>query len=95
MRCCCSTDTSKLPTRTMDPSARMLSLPRLNSPDAMYPFMMLTPSFWSKEMPATSSKHTTSYWQTRPRCPFAMLTNIFATVALPPESRWECGESCW
>ena len=32
MRCWCSTSTSKLPTRTMDPSARMLSLPRENSP---------------------------------------------------------------
>jgi len=26
-------------------SARMFSLPRLNWPDAMYPFMMFTPSF--------------------------------------------------
>ena len=51
--------------------------------------MMLTPSFWSKEMPETSSKQTTSYWQTRPRWPVALLTNIFATVALPPEIRCE------
>ena len=40
---------------------RMLSRPRLNSPDSMYPFMMLTPSFWSKDTPDTSSKQTTSY----------------------------------
>ena len=66
----------------------MLSLPRLNSPDSMYPFMMLTPSFWSKETPDTSSKHTTSYWQTSPRWPVALLTNIRATVALPPLTRW-------
>src|ERR1019366_2992791 len=57
--------------------------------------MMLTPSFWSKEMPETSSKQTTSYWQTRPRCPEALLTNILATVALPPEIRCEYGEICW
>ena len=34
-RCCCSTSTSKFPTMTTPPSARMLSLPRLNSPEAM------------------------------------------------------------
>ena len=34
-RCWCCTSTSKLPTITMLPSARMLSLPRLNSPDSM------------------------------------------------------------
>ena len=45
--------------------------------------MMLTPSFWSKETPETSSKQTTSYWETRPRWPVALLTNIRATVALP------------
>ena len=28
--------------------------------------MMLTPSFWSKDTPDTSSKQTTSYWQTKP-----------------------------
>jgi hypothetical protein len=49
--------------------------------------MMLTPSFWSKDTPETSSKQTTSYWQTSPRWPFAMLTNMRATVALPPEIR--------
>jgi len=48
---------------------------------------MLTPSFWSKDTPDTSSKHTTSYWHTRPRWPVALLTNIRATVALPPEMR--------
>jgi anti-sigma-K factor RskA len=37
---------------------------------------------------ATSSKQTTSYWQTRPRWPVALLTNIRATVALPPEIKW-------
>ncbi len=31
--------------------------------------MMFTPSFWSNETPEISSKHTTSYWQTRPRWP--------------------------
>ena len=31
-RCCCSTSTSKLPTMTMPPSARMFSFPRLNWP---------------------------------------------------------------
>ena len=35
--------------------------------------MMLTPSFWSKEMPDTSSKQTTSYWHTRPRWPVAVV----------------------
>ena len=50
--------------------------------------MMLTPSFWSKETPETSSKQTTSYWQTSPRWPVALLTNIRATVALPPLTRW-------
>ena len=35
IRCCCYTSTSKFPTITMLPSARMLSLPRENSPDAM------------------------------------------------------------
>ena len=30
---------------------------------------MFTPSFWSKSMPLTSSKQTTSYWATRPRRP--------------------------
>ena len=35
IRCCCSTSTSKLPTITMPPDARMLSLPRENSPAAM------------------------------------------------------------
>ena len=50
--------------------------------------MMLTPSFWSNETPETSSKHTTSYWHTRPRWPVELLTNIRATVALPPEIRW-------
>ena len=50
--------------------------------------MMLTPSFWSKVIPETSSKHTTSYWQTSPRCPVLLLTNIRATDALPPETRW-------
>jgi hypothetical protein len=45
----------------------------------------LTPSFWSKDIPDTSSKQTTSYWQTNPRWPLALFTNIFATVALPPE----------
>ena len=43
---------------------------------------------WSKETPETSSKQTTSYWQTRPLCPELMFTNIRATVALPPETRW-------
>ena len=57
--------------------------------------MMFTPSFWSKETPETSSKHTTSYWHTKPRWPLAMFTNILATVALPPESRCEYGEICW
>ena len=57
--------------------------------------MMFTPSFWSKEMPDTSSKQTTSYWQTSPRWPLALFTNIFATVALPPEIRCEYGEICW
>jgi hypothetical protein len=49
------------------------------------PLHMLTPSFWSKDTPDTSSKQTTSYWQTSPRCPVVMLTNIRATVAFPPE----------
>ena len=35
IRCCCSTSTSRLPTMTMLPSARMFSLPRLNWPEAM------------------------------------------------------------
>src|ERR1700693_3727049 len=34
-------------------------------------------------MPETSSKQTTSYWHTKPRCPVALFTNILATVALP------------
>lgn len=32
---------------------------------------MLTPSFWSKLIPETSSKQTTSYWHTKPRWPGA------------------------
>ena len=56
---------------------------------------MFTPSLRSKDTPEISSKHTTSYWQTSPRCPLALLTNILATVALPPETRWEQGEICW
>ena len=31
----------------------------------------------------------------QPRWPFAMLTNIRATVALPPEIRCAYGETCW
>ena len=34
-RCWRSTSRSKFPTMTIPPSARMLSLPRLNSPEAM------------------------------------------------------------
>ena len=35
IRCCCSTSTSKFPTMTIPPEARMLSLPRENSPAVM------------------------------------------------------------
>jgi hypothetical protein len=69
-------------------SARILSLPRLNSPDSIYCFIMLTPSFWSNEIPEISSKQITSNWHTRLLCPVAMLTNILATVALSPEIKW-------
>ena len=31
---------------------------------------------------------------TRPRWPVALLTNMRATVALPPEIRWEAGDIC-
>src|SRR5262249_5954552 len=72
----------------MPPSARIESLPRENSPEAIYPFMILTPSLESKETPAISSKHTTSYWQTRPRCPVAMLTNIRAIVQPPADEKY-------
>lgn len=53
------------------------------------------PSFLSNEIPDISSKQTTSHRQTRPRCPLALLTNIWATVALPPETKCEQGETCW
>ena len=35
-----------------------------------------TPSFWSKEIPATSSSKTMSYRHTRPRCPLDVFTSI-------------------
>ncbi len=57
----------------------MLSLPRLNSPDSMYPFIMLTPSFWSKETPEISSKQTTSYSHMK-----RLTRNSFEVGALPP-----------
>ena len=51
---------------TIEALALIASLPRLKEPDAMWSFMICTPSWSLGLMPATSSKATVSHRPTRP-----------------------------
>ena len=68
-----STGWLMLPTNTMLADAWMASRPRAKDPEAMKSFMIWTPSLSLKEMPATSSKATTSHKPTSPTTRRAML----------------------
>ena len=58
---------AKLEVRDLDFENNTIFIRQSKNGRSRFAFMMFTPSFWSKDTPDTSSKHTTSYWHTRPR----------------------------